>query len=159
MHPDASLQLSLAEYGSGGSIDGLRMEETLTRSDPTAPTQHTGGIKPAPVSTTVIVDNFDDNKLMGWGCCSSWPDASPKARSTGAVRVPSCSSVDAGSALRSQRPRTVRRRPLGNFCPSSPAQSAPGARPARWLRQAGLSRRADVPRSAEPEFHERWPFA
>jgi hypothetical protein len=67
MGPDSSLQLSLAGYGSGGAIDGLRMEETLTRGPgATAPTQHAGTIKPAPVTTTEIVDNFDDNKLTGW---------------------------------------------------------------------------------------------
>jgi hypothetical protein len=64
---DSSLQLSLAGYGSGGSIDGLRMEETLTRGpDATAPTQHAGTIKTAPVNTTEVVDNFDDNKRTGW---------------------------------------------------------------------------------------------
>jgi hypothetical protein len=64
---DASLQLTLADYGSGGAIDGLRLEETLTRGPGvTAPTQHAGTIKPAPVTTTQVVDNFDDGKVMGW---------------------------------------------------------------------------------------------
>ncbi|MHC1768860.1 MAG: hypothetical protein AB9869_32030 [Verrucomicrobiia bacterium] len=67
MRPDASLELSLAGYGSGGAIDGLRMEETLTRGpDPAAPTQQAGVIKPVPVNTAEIVDNFDDNEVTGW---------------------------------------------------------------------------------------------
>ena len=75
MQTDYSLQLSLAGYGSGGSIDGLRMAETATRAaasapiDPTVPLLYTGTIKPPPVNASEIVDNFDDNLFTGtlWG--------------------------------------------------------------------------------------------
>ncbi|MHC1767240.1 MAG: hypothetical protein AB9869_23665 [Verrucomicrobiia bacterium] len=68
MRPDASVQFSLAGYGSGGAIDGLRLVETSTRGPgATAATVHAGTIKPAPVTTTQVVDNFDDGKVTGWG--------------------------------------------------------------------------------------------
>jgi hypothetical protein len=71
MRTDYSMELSLAGYGSGGTIDGLRMEETATRAaasapiDPTVPLLYTGTIKPPPVNTTEIADNFDDNLFTG----------------------------------------------------------------------------------------------
>jgi hypothetical protein len=71
METDGSLQLHLVGSGWGGAIDGLRLDETLTRVagptlDPTIPYQYTGTIKPAPVNTTEIVDNFDTPPLTGW---------------------------------------------------------------------------------------------
>ncbi len=72
MQTDNSLQLHLVGSGSGGTIDGLRVEETLTRAaasgpmDPTVPYLYTGTLKPPPVNTTQILDNFNDNKLIGW---------------------------------------------------------------------------------------------
>ncbi|MHC1765099.1 MAG: hypothetical protein AB9869_12500 [Verrucomicrobiia bacterium] len=72
MQTDNSLQLHLVGSGSGGTIDGLRVEETLTRAaasgplDPTVPYLSTGTIKPAPDNTSVVLDNFNDNKLIGW---------------------------------------------------------------------------------------------
>ena len=70
MQTDNSLQLHLAGYGLGGTIDGLRLDETLTRGaapnlDPGIPYMYTGTIKPPPVNTSEIVDNFDDNRFTG----------------------------------------------------------------------------------------------
>jgi len=68
---DYSFQLSLAGYGSGGTIDGWRMEETLTRGpgagpiDPTVPSQHTGTLRPPPVSATLFADDFDGG-IQDW---------------------------------------------------------------------------------------------
>jgi hypothetical protein len=71
MRTDNSLQLHLVGSGSGGTIEGLRFEEDLTRAacpgilDPTCPYQYTGTIKPAPANTTEVVDNYDDNQFTG----------------------------------------------------------------------------------------------
>lgn len=70
MQTDNSFQLSIAGYGSGGTIDGLRVEETLTRAagpilDPTIPYLYTGTIKPAPVNTSVVLQDFD-KPFTGW---------------------------------------------------------------------------------------------
>jgi hypothetical protein len=71
MQADYSLQLSIVGYGSGGAIDGLRLEETLTRGpasgliDFTVPYLYTGTIKPAPVSSTLASDSFDP-PVSGW---------------------------------------------------------------------------------------------
>jgi len=71
MQADNSLQLNIVGYGSGGTIDGLRMEETLTRAaaagpiDPTVPYLYTGTIKAAPVSTNLVLDNFN-GPPVGW---------------------------------------------------------------------------------------------
>ncbi len=72
MQSDYSLQLSLVGSGSGGAIDGQRIEETMTRQaapgpiDPLVPYLYAGTIKPPPVDLTQVVDNFDDNLLTGW---------------------------------------------------------------------------------------------
>jgi hypothetical protein len=72
MQADNSLQLRLVGSGSGGTIDGLRVEETLTRAaasgpfDPAVPYLYTGTIEPVPENTSVVLDNFDDNELIGW---------------------------------------------------------------------------------------------
>jgi hypothetical protein len=63
---DGSDQLHLVGYGIGGAIDGLRVEITATKGpgapfDPTVPYFSSGTIKPAPVNTSVVVDNFDNN--------------------------------------------------------------------------------------------------
>ena len=71
MQADNSLQLNIVSYGSGGTIDGLRMEETLTRAaaagpiDPTVPYLYTGTIKAAPVSTNLVLDDFN-SPAVGW---------------------------------------------------------------------------------------------
>lgn len=72
MQTNYSLQLSIAGYGVGGPIDGWRAEETLTRGpasgpvDFTVPLLYTGTIKPPPVSTNLIFDDFETN-VSGWG--------------------------------------------------------------------------------------------
>jgi hypothetical protein len=71
MQTDNSLQLHLVGSGSGGTIEGLRLEEDLTRTacpgilDPTCPYQYTGTVKSAPVNTTEVVDNFDPGHFTG----------------------------------------------------------------------------------------------
>jgi hypothetical protein len=61
---DGSSQYSMAGYGIGGNIEGLRISLTATRAapgDPSTPYLASGTIKPAPVQTSVVVDNFDNN--------------------------------------------------------------------------------------------------
>jgi hypothetical protein len=70
MGSDGSLQLHLVGTGWGGTIDGLRLDETLTRIagptlDPTIPYQYTGTIKLPPVNTIEVVDDFDDDLFTG----------------------------------------------------------------------------------------------
>jgi hypothetical protein len=77
MGTDGSLQLHLVGSGWGGTIDGLRLDETLTRVagptlDPTIPYLYTGTLKPAPVNTTEVVDNFNHSfacTVWGSGTC------------------------------------------------------------------------------------------
>ena len=58
-------------YGSGGAIDGLRVDETLTRAatanilDPTVPYLYTGAIKAPPLSTNLLRAAFGE-PLVGW---------------------------------------------------------------------------------------------
>jgi hypothetical protein len=68
---DGSLQYNMAGYGIGGTIDGLRVELTATRGpgptfDPTIPYLASGTIKPAPVSSSVVIDDFEDGDTTGW---------------------------------------------------------------------------------------------
>lgn len=71
MQTDYSLQLSLAGYGVGGSIDGLRTELTLTRAtasgpvDPTVPYLYAGTIKPPSISSNLFSDDFRTG-ITGW---------------------------------------------------------------------------------------------
>jgi hypothetical protein len=70
MQADNSLQLNIAGYGSGGTIDGLRVEETLTRAagdlmDPAIPYEYTGTLKPLPLSTNLLLDDFNA-PAVGW---------------------------------------------------------------------------------------------
>jgi hypothetical protein len=70
MGTDGSLQLHIVGTGSGGTIDGLRLDETLTRVagpplDPTIPYQYTGTIKPPPVNTNLVLDDFS-GPAVGW---------------------------------------------------------------------------------------------
>jgi hypothetical protein len=63
MGTDGSLQLHIVGSGWGGTIDGLRLDETLTRVagpplDPTIPYQYTGTIKAPPVNTNLVLDDF-----------------------------------------------------------------------------------------------------
>ena len=73
---DGSDVITLTGYGVGGGIDGLRLEETITKGpgvpfDPAIPYLGTAVIKPTPVNTREVIDNFDDNKLTGWNTWSS----------------------------------------------------------------------------------------
>ena len=73
---DGSDVITLTGYGVGGGIDGLRLEETITKGpgvplDPAIPHLGTATIKPAPVDTRTVLDNFDDNRPTGWNPMSS----------------------------------------------------------------------------------------
>ncbi|MHC1763362.1 MAG: hypothetical protein AB9869_03505 [Verrucomicrobiia bacterium] len=71
MQADNSLQLDLVGSGFGGTIDGLRLEETMTRAaasgpiDPVIPYYYTGTIKPPPLSTNLVLDDFS-RPAVGW---------------------------------------------------------------------------------------------
>jgi hypothetical protein len=77
MQTNYDMQLSIAGYGSGGSIDGWRVAETLIRTNASAPTDtnapyfYSGTIKPPPVSTNLIFDDFDDGDVVGWSLLSN----------------------------------------------------------------------------------------
>ena len=76
MGTDGSLQLHLVGSGWGGTIDGLRLDETLTRAagpplDPAIPYLYTGTIKAPPLNTSLVLDNFDDNLLTDWSVWGS----------------------------------------------------------------------------------------
>jgi hypothetical protein len=65
---DQSGQMDMTGYGMGGDIDGLRVEVAVTRAagltfDPAVPYLASGTIKPAPVTTSVVVDDFADNRF------------------------------------------------------------------------------------------------
>lgn len=73
---DGSDVITLTGYGVGGGIDGLRLEQTMTKGpgvppDPAIPYQGTGTIKPAPADTRVGLDDFDDGKVTGWSVVTS----------------------------------------------------------------------------------------
>jgi hypothetical protein len=66
----------LVGYGIAGAIEGLRIECTATRGpgepfDPTISYWVSGMIRPATSNTITVVDNFDDNRLMGWNTWDS----------------------------------------------------------------------------------------
>jgi len=80
---DGSIQYNMAGYGIGGTIDGLRVELTATRGpgamfDPIIPYLASGTIKPAPVSSSLVIDDFEDGVITGWtaGGGSRIPDLS-----------------------------------------------------------------------------------
>lgn len=64
LQTNSSLQLSLAGYGIGGSIEGQRVQATLTRGpasgliDATVPYTCAGTLEPAPVTTIVALNNW-----------------------------------------------------------------------------------------------------
>jgi hypothetical protein len=70
---DGSDQVHMVGYGIGGAIEGLRVEIRATKGpgapfDPTVPyVSSSGTIKPAPVNTTNVVDNFYDNRFTWTG--------------------------------------------------------------------------------------------
>lgn len=68
---DGRVQYDIAGYGIGGTIDSLRLEAAATRAagttfDPTIPYLVSGTIKPAPVTTCVWIDDFNDGDYVGW---------------------------------------------------------------------------------------------
>ena len=68
---NGSIHYDMVGYGMGGPIDGLRTEITADRGpgapfDPSIPYQFSGTIKPAPLNTCVVVDDFNDPPLTGW---------------------------------------------------------------------------------------------
>jgi len=70
MGADGSLLLHIVGSGWGGTIDGLRVEETLTRAagpmlEPTIPYYYSGILKPPPLSTNLTLGTFD-GPLTGW---------------------------------------------------------------------------------------------
>lgn len=89
MQANNSLQLNIVGYGSGGTIDGLRVEETLMRAagelmDPAIPYEYTGTLKPLPLSTNLVLDNFD-RPAVGW---SDWgPQSYSYTRTDGQLVV------------------------------------------------------------------------
>ena len=72
MQTNYSLQLTFEGCGIGGSIDGLRIQETMTRAvasgpiDPAIPYLYTGTIGLQPDDPGVVLDNFDTLPLQGW---------------------------------------------------------------------------------------------
>ncbi|HRZ55805.1 MAG TPA: hypothetical protein P5525_10160, partial [Candidatus Paceibacterota bacterium] len=95
MGADGSLELHIVGYGWGGSIDGLRVEETLTRAagpimDPSIPYGYTGTIKPPPLSTNLVIDDFTGPAASG-SCYPGWicygPDTHTYARTDGQLVV------------------------------------------------------------------------
>jgi hypothetical protein len=78
MQTNNSLQLSFTGYGSGGAIDGQRLVETMTRGpaagpiDPAVPYLYTGTLKPPPLNTNQLVDDFNQPytySTYGKGTC------------------------------------------------------------------------------------------
>ena len=77
MQADGSLELHIVGSGWGGAIDGLRVDETLTRApgpilDPTIPYFYTGTIKPPPLNTIEVVSDFSGPftyPIWGKGTC------------------------------------------------------------------------------------------
>lgn len=72
LQADNSLLLKIVGYGSGGTIDSLRIEQTLTRAkaaspaDPSVPYLYTGTIQPPPINSMLYAEDFS-NGLHGWG--------------------------------------------------------------------------------------------
>ncbi|HOW66697.1 MAG TPA: hypothetical protein P5186_21785 [Candidatus Paceibacterota bacterium] len=82
MQPDNSAQVHIVGYGSGGTIDGLRIDQTLTRAkaasplDPTVPYVYAGTILPPPLNTIELVNDFNEpftgaSYPGGTGTCST----------------------------------------------------------------------------------------
>jgi len=68
---DGSDVITLTGYGVGGVIDGLRLEETITRgpgvpSDPAISFTCRGSLTTPPLSTVTLIDDFEDGKVTGW---------------------------------------------------------------------------------------------
>lgn len=79
---DNSNQTTLIGYGIGGAIDGLRVEQAVTRGpgtvlDPAIQYTGSGVISAPPVDTIVVIDNFDSPPAPSW----------PKGAGSGFVTV------------------------------------------------------------------------
>jgi hypothetical protein len=101
MQTDHSLQLHLVGSGSGGSVEGLRFEEDLTRAacpdilDPAFPYDYNGTIKSAPANTTELVDDFEDGVPTGQTSGSgSVIETDGQLTAIGSFRVPTESIMD-----------------------------------------------------------------
>jgi hypothetical protein len=72
MPADHCLNFKLVGVGYGGVIDGQRLEENVTRPaaadiiDHSKAYSYAGTINPAPLNTSQVFDNFDDNRLTDW---------------------------------------------------------------------------------------------
>jgi hypothetical protein len=69
--PDNSNQYTVIGYGIGGAIDGLLMNQTVTRgpgatSDLSRPYIGSGVISAPPADTIVVIDNFNDPPAPSW---------------------------------------------------------------------------------------------
>ena len=77
MQTNYSQRLNLVGSGFGGAIDGLRLEETMSREaasgpiDPTVPYHYAGTIKPPPLSTNLVIDDFSGPAISG-DCYPGW---------------------------------------------------------------------------------------
>jgi len=84
MQADGSLQLHIVGYGWGGAIDGWRLDETMTRDpggllDPAIPYVYAGTIKPPPLSTNLMLDDFTGPTISG-DCYKDWICYGPGTR-------------------------------------------------------------------------------
>ncbi|MBI2924636.1 MAG: hypothetical protein HYY24_02905 [Verrucomicrobia bacterium] len=84
MGADGSLNLHIVGTGWGGTIDGLRLDETLTRAagailDPAIPYQYGGTIKPPPLNTNLVIDDFTGPTISG-NCYKDWLCYGPNTR-------------------------------------------------------------------------------
>lgn len=77
MGTDNSLQLHSVGSGWGGTIDGLRIDETMTRApasgpiDPTIPYEYIGILKSPPLNTNLVLDDFTGPATSG-SCYPGW---------------------------------------------------------------------------------------
>ncbi|MBM3878498.1 MAG: hypothetical protein FJ387_02095 [Verrucomicrobia bacterium] len=71
MGTDNSLELHSVGTGWGGAIDGLQIDETMTRApasapiDPAIPYEYIGTLRPPPLSIDLVLDDFE-SPAVGW---------------------------------------------------------------------------------------------
>ena len=141
---DGSSQVRMTGYGIGGTIDGLRVEETLTRGaaapfDPAIPHAGTAAIQPAPgtrgcrhatgVSTRVM------RQTRPW-----WEDTtSPSQEELSQAPVDRCDPLTHGAcrALRARHPRAGLSRGMRPDGAEPARRLASGYRPCQWLAPRG----------------------
>jgi hypothetical protein len=66
--PDGGNVVHLTGYGIGGTIDGLLLEETMTKGpgvpfDPSVTYKSTATIKVPPINTSIVLDDFEDGRV------------------------------------------------------------------------------------------------